>query len=83
MNISFWRLPFSILQEKTDGMNLKTGQYKISKLKSRAGKIFFKKTGIQGPMGQYQKSYYSFFEVPEEKIMVQKKIPRKTVVEIF
>lgn len=34
-------------------------------------------------MGQYQKSYYSFFEVPEEKIMVQKKIPRETVVEIF
>lgn len=33
-------------------------------------------------MGEYQKSYYSFFEVPKEKIIVQKKIPRETVVEI-
>lgn len=43
MKISFWRLPFSILQEKKDGMNLKTDQYKISKLKNRAGKIFLKR----------------------------------------
>jgi len=82
MNISFWRLPFSILQQKKDDMNLKTDQYQLSKLKNRVGRIFGKGTGLQGPKGQYQKSYYSFCEVPKEKIMVQKKILEETVVEI-
>lgn len=60
-------------------MNLKTDQNQLPKLKNRVGKIFGKGTGLQGPMGRYQKSY---FEVPKEKIMVQKKI-LETVVEIF